>query len=73
MIDSSLICKAWLEAINLNQNTAKYGAASTEDGCWHHGTSGEIPQGSIGIDPGRFSWAKGVIGAVNRVRGVGGF
>ncbi|KAJ5225933.1 hypothetical protein N7468_007158 [Penicillium chermesinum] len=73
LLDSPLICKAWLEAINLNQNTAKYGAASTKDGCWHREGSGEIPEGSIGIDPGRFSWAKGMIGAVNRVRGVGGF
>ena len=73
MIDSPTTCKTWLEAINLNQNTAKYGAASPKDGCWHHETSGEIPKGSIGTDPGRFSWAKGMVGAVNRVRGVGGF
>ncbi|KAJ5287274.1 hypothetical protein N7478_002960 [Penicillium angulare] len=73
MIDSSLICKAWLEAINRNQNTAKYGAASSEDACWHDPSSGEIPPGSIGTDPGHFSWAKGIIGAVKRVRGVGGF
>ncbi|KAJ5645317.1 hypothetical protein N7507_011328 [Penicillium longicatenatum] len=73
MLDSPLICKMWLEAIDRNQNTGKYGAASSEDGCWHDPTSGEIPPGSIGTDPGHFSWAKGVIGAVKRVRGVGGF
>jgi hypothetical protein len=32
-----------------------------------------MPEGSIGPDPGHFSWAKGIIGAVQRVRGVGGF
>ncbi|KAJ5540873.1 hypothetical protein N7494_005949 [Penicillium frequentans] len=73
MLDSPLVCKAWLEVIDRNQNTAKYGAASFEDGCWHDPTTGEIPPGSIGTDPGHFSWAKGVIGAVKRVRGVGGF
>ncbi|KAJ6096543.1 hypothetical protein N7486_007289 [Penicillium sp. IBT 16267x] len=69
MLDSPLVCKIWLEAIYRNQNTSKYGAASSEDGCWHR----KIPPGSIGTDPGHFSWAKGIIGAVKRVRGVGGF
>ncbi|KAJ5928499.1 hypothetical protein N7466_007455 [Penicillium verhagenii] len=73
MLDSQLVCQAWLAAIDRNQNTAKYGAASFEDGCWHDPSTGEIPPGSIGTDPGHFSWAKGVIGAVKRVRGVGGF
>lgn len=73
LIDSPLICKEWLSMIDHNQNTAKYGAASTEDGCWHDPGTGELPPGSIGIDPGRFSWAHGVIGVVKRVRGVGGF
>ncbi|KAJ5364906.1 uncharacterized protein N7496_010619 [Penicillium cataractarum] len=73
LIDSALICKEWLEIIDRNQNTAKYGAASVEDGCWHDPVTGGIPPGSIGTDPGRFSWARGVVGAVKRVRGVGGF
>ncbi|KAJ5587823.1 uncharacterized protein N7459_003588 [Penicillium hispanicum] len=73
LIDSRLVCKTWREAIDNNQNTAKYGAASTEDGCWHDPSTGEIPENSIGTDPGHFSWAKGVVGAVKRVRGVGGF
>ncbi|KAJ5316621.1 hypothetical protein PENANT_c019G08007 [Penicillium antarcticum] len=73
LIDSPVICGAWLELIGSNQNTARYGAASSKDGCWHHPETGEIPPGSIGTDPGRFSWAMGVVGAVQRVRGVGGF
>ncbi|KAJ5152005.1 hypothetical protein N7492_010300 [Penicillium capsulatum] len=73
LIDSHMVCKMWLDLINRNQNTAKYGAASIQDGCWHDPKSGEIPAGSIGTDPGRFSWAKGVVGAVKRVRGEGGF
>ncbi|KAJ5218783.1 uncharacterized protein N7498_000882, partial [Penicillium cinerascens] len=73
LLDSPLICREWLSAIERNQNTAKYGAASSKDGCWHDSETGEIPPGSVGTDPGRFSWAKGVVGAVKRVRGVGGF
>ncbi|KAK9850561.1 Phospholipase D/Transphosphatidylase [Penicillium brevicompactum] len=73
LIDSAMICRAWLELIDRNQNTAKYGAASPKDGCWHDPKTDEIPPGSMGPVPGRFSWAKGAIGAVQRVRGVGGF
>ncbi|RAH72643.1 IQ calmodulin-binding motif protein [Aspergillus aculeatinus CBS 121060] len=73
LLDSPIVCRAWREAIDRNQNTALYGAVSPEDGCWHDPTTNEIPEGSIGTDPGRFSWAKGVVGAVQRVRGAGGF
>ncbi|CAG8188807.1 unnamed protein product [Penicillium salamii] len=73
LIDSGMVCRAWTELINRNQNTAKYGAASPKDGCWHDPETDEIPPGSMGPVPGRFSWAKGAIGAVQRVRGVGGF
>ena len=73
LIDSEMVCRAWTELINRNQNTAKYGAASAKDGCWHDPKTDEIPPGSMGPVPGRFSWAKGAIGAVQRVRGVGGF
>ncbi|KAJ5118207.1 hypothetical protein N7448_009921 [Penicillium atrosanguineum] len=73
LLDSQLICKQWLSAIDRNQNTGRYGAASSKDGCWHDPETNEIPSGSIGTDPGRLSWAKGVVGAVKRVRGVGGF
>ncbi|KAJ5994832.1 hypothetical protein N7481_001809 [Penicillium waksmanii] len=73
LIDSSFICKSWLEQINGNQNTLKYGAASSKDGCWHDPETGRIPDGSVGTNPGRFGWAKGAVGAIKRVRGVGGF
>lgn len=73
LIDSVLVCRAWTGLINRNQNTAKYGAASTKDGCWYDPETGQIAPGSIGPVPGRFSWAKGAVGAVKRVRGVGGF
>jgi hypothetical protein len=45
---------------------------STEDGLWRNKDGNEAKE-AIGKDPGRFSWAKGIVGAVQRVRGVGGF
>ncbi|KAE9971731.1 hypothetical protein BLS_004335 [Venturia inaequalis] len=72
MIDSSAHCLAWKEGIRRNQNTHLYGMASQNDGLWRDGDGHEAP-GAIGKDPGRFSWAKGVVGAVQRVRGAGGF
>ncbi|KAL2823875.1 hypothetical protein BDW59DRAFT_180433 [Aspergillus cavernicola] len=73
LLDSPLICRAWLDVVNRNQNTAKYGLVSPNDGCWHAPVTGEIPEGSLGIDPGKLSWAKGAVGVVHRVRGTGEF
>jgi len=69
MIDSELICGQWLDGIRRNQNTSIYGFASPEDGIWRS-LDGAEAEGALGKDPGRFSWAKGVVGAVQRVRGV---
>jgi len=75
MIDSATVCAAWEEGIRRNQNTHIYGAVTKdgkEAGCWHD-KNGNQADGAIGVDPGKFSWAKGVVGAVQRVRGAGGF
>ncbi|KAI9758879.1 MAG: hypothetical protein M4579_002763 [Chaenotheca gracillima] len=72
MIDSAMICAAWKEGIRRNENTHLYGAMSQEDGIWRD-SEGKEAEGSIGLDPGKFSWAKGIVGSVQRVRGVGGF
>ena len=73
LLDSPQICREWMEALRRNQNTAEYGAVSTDDGCWHDPETGKIADGSLGINPGRFSWFKGIAGAINRIRGAGGF
>ncbi|KAL4932198.1 IQ calmodulin-binding motif protein [Aspergillus undulatus] len=73
LLDSPLICRSWLDAINRNQNTAKYGLVRPDDGCWHDPVTGEMAEGSLGLDPGKFSWARGAVGVVQRVRGTGGF
>ncbi|MCJ1309900.1 hypothetical protein MMC25_003561 [Agyrium rufum] len=71
MLDSEAVCKAWEEGLRRNQNTHIYGAVSKEDWCWV-GKDGKQAEGAIEIDPGKFSRAKGVVGAVGRVRGAGG-
>lgn len=72
MIDSPDVCKAWIGGLRRNQNTHIYGALSQEDGIWRD-KDGMEADGAIGIDPGRFSWARGFVGAIKRVQGTGGF
>ncbi|KAJ3853877.1 phospholipase D active site motif protein [Lentinula lateritia] len=73
LLDSEEVCRRWMEGVRRNQNTEVYGKVSTVDGCWHDPVSGEMVEGAIGVDPGKFSWARGMVGAVQRVRGAGGF
>ena len=72
MVDSGDICRAWIDGIRRNQNTHVYGALDGGEGVWRDG-KGREAEGVIGVDPGRFSWVRGVVGAVRRVRGTGGF
>ncbi|KUI68543.1 hypothetical protein VM1G_04416 [Cytospora mali] len=72
MLDSEHVCRAWIDGLRRNQNTHIYGALSKEAGVWTD-RDGKQADGAIGIDPGKFSWAKGLVGAVKRVQGTGGF
>ncbi|KAK8051092.1 hypothetical protein PG993_002477 [Apiospora rasikravindrae] len=72
MIDSAEVCRGWIDALRRNQNTHRYGQVGREDGVWRDGEGSEV-RGSMGVDPGRFSWARGLVGAVKRVQGEGGF
>ena len=71
MIDSADVCRAWMDGLRRNQNTHLYGALG-KDGVWRDEEGKEV-EGSIGPDPGKFSWAKGLMGALKRVQGKGGF
>lgn len=68
MIDSPVVCKAWREGIERNQNTAAYGRAQL-DGCWYD-AKGKLAAGSYGNDAGKFAWAKGIVGTVQKAKGV---
>ncbi|KAL1842869.1 hypothetical protein VTK73DRAFT_3015 [Phialemonium thermophilum] len=72
MVDSAEICAAWIDALRRNQNTHLYGALRREDGVWRD-AEGKGVEGAMGVDPGRFSWAKGFVGAIKRLQGTGGF
>lgn len=51
-------------------DTHLYGLASTDDGTWRDEHGKEVA-GAVGKDPGKLSWFKGMVGAVQRVRGAG--
>ncbi|KAJ7043148.1 hypothetical protein C8F04DRAFT_1073827 [Mycena alexandri] len=72
MFDSPTVCKGWIDGLRRNQNTHLYGPVDKTDGIWRD-QNGNQPQDVIGVDPGRFSWAKGFVGAIERVRGTGDF
>lgn len=72
MLDSPRVCRAWIDGLRRNQNTHLYGALDIETGIWTD-AEGNMADGAIGVDPGRFAWAKGVVGAIKRLQGVGGF
>ncbi|KAK1989710.1 phospholipase D/nuclease [Colletotrichum falcatum] len=72
MLESRDLCKAWIDGLRRNQNTHRYGALNREDGVWR-GEDGKEADGAMGVDPGRFSWAKGLLGAIKRLEGTGGF
>lgn len=75
MLDSPAACRAWVDALRRNQNTHLYGRLGAGDGVWRRpeAEGGGEAEGAMGVDPGRFSWAKGLVGAVKRVQGTGGF
>jgi phosphatidylserine/phosphatidylglycerophosphate/cardiolipin synthase-like enzyme len=72
MIESPDVCRAWIDGLRRNQNTHSYGRLDKKDGIWRDEDGGTV-EGAMGVDPGRFSWAKGFIGALKRVQGKGGF
>ncbi|KAK2067230.1 hypothetical protein P8C59_000988 [Phyllachora maydis] len=72
MVDSAPVCAAWRDGLRRNQNTAAYGALDRAAGVWRDG-EGRGVEGAIGLDPGPFAWAKGIVAAVKRLRGTGGF
>lgn len=76
LIDSELVVTRWMEGIKQNQNTHRFGKvenAGPDAGCWKDPETGEQAEGAIGVDPGKFAWARGFVGAFQRVRGMGGF
>jgi len=72
MLDSPLICKEWREAIDANQNTKYYGLIESKDGIWRDNQGKQLP-GQKAPPKGPMKSLVGVKGAIQRVRGEGGF
>lgn len=71
MLQSKEVCGNWIDGLRRCQRTGVYGKVD-DDGVWRD-TEGKEVEGAIGTDPGKFSWFKGIAGAVRRVRGAGDF
>jgi hypothetical protein len=70
MIDSAELAHDWMTALNVNQNTAQFGSVD-EDGFWRD-KDGNVVQSSGGTG-GPVEVIKGMMNAVARVQGKGGF
>ncbi len=74
IVDCEGVCREWLEALETgNANTVLFGAVNSEDGVWRDGEGKEAEGGEVPSGGKVAGWAKGVVGAVRRVRGTGGF
>ena len=72
MIDSEATCRKWREGIERNQNTAKYGRGSQEDGVWRDG-EGKEAEGATKQSTAPVSWIKGAMGMAKKLQEKGGF
>ncbi|ORX36040.1 hypothetical protein BD324DRAFT_629933 [Kockovaella imperatae] len=73
LVDSSLLAKEIREAIDANQNTKWYGRVG-QDGTWRDKDGKELPGNEKSETPkGPMKSLVGVKGAIQRVRGEGGF
>lgn len=72
LVESEALCAGWVRALERNQNTGLFGAVQREDGVWRDEEGREV-DGVVGVDAGLFGWARGAKGAIQRLRGTGGF
>jgi len=73
LIDSPGVCQEWLQAIRTNQNTHLYGRVQS-DGIWRDDNSkGLVDAGSVQHQSGFKGLTVGLVGAIKRVQGSGGF
>ncbi|WVQ85655.1 hypothetical protein IAT38_007821 [Cryptococcus sp. DSM 104549] len=72
LLDSPLIARTWRAAIDANQNTLYYGKVDPKDGIWRDQDGKEL-EGEKAPPKGPMKSLVGVKGAIQRVRGEGGF
>jgi hypothetical protein len=72
LVDSPQLVRDFMQGLDANQNTSKYGKVDTSDGVWRD-ASGEVVQATGTQKSGFLGKFKGFSGAVARVRSQGGF
>ncbi|KAF9564436.1 IQ calmodulin-binding motif protein [Agrocybe pediades] len=73
MIDSPAVCKEWADGVRANQNTHLYGRLD-DDGIWRDSKDGSVLEDMGSTKGGSIlGLGKGLVSAVQRVRGKGGF
>jgi hypothetical protein len=72
MVDSPLLAAEIRRGVDANQNTRHHGLVDSSDGVWRDEKGKELP-GQKKPPKGPFKSLVGVKGAVQRVRGEGGF
>lgn len=72
LIDSEELTREWLNGIDANQNTRRYGRVDTKDGVWR-APDGKAVQSSGTKKAGPFGGLKGIASAYRRATGHGGF
>lgn len=71
MLQSAAICKDWMHVLRSNQNTLQRGLVG-EDGIWRDSEGNRLAT-TEDPKPPKFGALAGVKGAIQRVRGEGGF
>jgi len=71
MVDSPEMCSEWHAGLDANQNTARFGKVDEKDGYWKD-KEGNAVDSKLGKG-GASQLVKGLMGAVARVQGKGGF
>ncbi|MCJ1353303.1 MAG: hypothetical protein MMC33_003288 [Icmadophila ericetorum] len=72
MIESEATCRDWRQGIERNQNTAKYGKGSHEDGEWRD-ADGNQAEGATKKSAPPMSWVRGAVGMAKKLQEKGGF
>lgn len=73
MVDSEKVCGEWREGIERNQNTARFGRGSAEDGIWRDAQGHEAAGATKESKSRPIRWIQGAIGMEKKLHEKGGF
>lgn len=67
LVDSPRLCEEWMQRLNANQNTARFGKLDN-DGLWRNPKDGSVLESKL-ADPGLIGTIKGFKDTVRRAAG----